>query len=684
VWPLGLQTGRIGRGVAPQPVTARGVPGVPIANVEVWQVEGQASEHPALAVLGDRDRATVELFDLDEGRAVWRTTCDGSVIGPVGGSVLCRGDNAISALALANGKPAWKHAGRFARREAGHVAVFDGDGITVLDATSGAELGHEALPAGDTFAGSCDGEVYATTSRHDLVRLGAVKWTTSLVAERLECSGDAVIVEAGGSLVAVTRFLGKQLGRIDNVRDVWPARDDPHALEVSTAWGVVHASHDLLDQTVVDLPAMGPLIASHGEHRLVRLTAGTAVLLDRQGVRAYLAMPETSAAIGERRVLAGERYFDLPAPWHGPAPRAGLAAPITLAAELRDLPAATPLDTTRAIALDGDRAIAAVALTDHEVVVATEHRLVHLALSPLAWRAPHVLPAPVTALAASNDGVAYATNDDVVIDNEIASRRIRADHLETRAHATLVRTGARTIVLDDDALPLGELPTAIATLTDGGLVVSFERGRVVARLPQAWMLPVWSLAVDGTVASIERAGDGVIAMLEDGDAYRIDRTGHATAIAGLGLGWRGEPDRVLGTAPGGPIPPNPIVAPVQPPEVYKPTDLEAAPAIATPWPPTFAAPVMPASWELSIYGLDGGLRARNDYPLTGAITPALRTAGAPLVYRAGRDVLVIDPSTGDPLRRVTLPEDAPVFSTVVDGKPLVGTILAAPLRAVVF
>jgi hypothetical protein len=494
-----------------------------------------------------------------------------------------------------------------------------------------------------------------------------------------------LLVEAGGALVAVTRALGKQGNRIDSVRDVWPSRDDAQHLEVSTAWGVVRASHDLAEQTVLPLPAMGPLIAAHGDRRLVRLTPGSAVLLDHRGVRAYLALPETSAAIGDDRVLAGDRYFDLPEPWHGPPPRAGLAAPITLAAELRDLPPATPLDLAHAVPLDGsDRTIVAAALIDREVVVATEHRLVHLVLAPLAWRAPHLLAAPVTSLAASPDGVAYATATDVVIDNEIESRHVHADHLETRAHATLVRSGSRTLVLDDDALLLGTLATSIATLTDTGLVISYERDRIVARLPHAWMLPVWSVAVDGVVASLERSGDGAIAILEDGDAYRIDRDGRAAAIAGLGLGWRGEPDVVLGSAPGGPIPPNPIVPPVQPPELYKPTDLEAAPAIATPWPPKYSAPEMPASWELSIYELSGGLRARNDYPLTGPITPALRTAGAPLVYRAGRDVLVIDPRTGDPLRRVTLPEEAPVFSTIVDGKPVVGTILAAPLRAVMF
>ena len=678
-WPLGAMTGRIGRGVAPQPATARGVAGAPVANVQVWQVDGDG---PARAVIGERDRSTVELFDLDAGHAIWRTTCDGSVIGPVGGAVLCRGDATISAISLA-GKPAWKHAGRFARAEGGRVALFDVDGITVLDATTGAEVAHAMLPPGDTFAASCDGEVYATTPRHELVRIGAAKWATSLVPARIECSGDALLVETGGALVAVTRALGKQLGRIDQVRDVWPARDDPHQLEVATAWGVVHASHDLVDQTVLPLPPMGPLIAAHGDRRLVRLTPATAVVLDQRGVRAYLALPETSAALGDDRVLAGERYFDLPRPWHGPPPRAGLAAPITLAAELRDLPPATPLDEAHAVALEGgDRTIVATALGDRELIVATEKRVVHLALAPLAWRTPHAVAAPVTALAASPEGFAYATAAEVVIDGgDFASRRVHADRLDTRAHVTLVHTGAHTLVLDDDALPYGELATSIAAVTDVGLVVAYERGRLVARLPQAWMLPVWSIAVDGVVASVERAGDGVIAMLEDGDAYRIDREGRASAIAGLGLVWRGEADVVLGTASGGPIPPNPIVPPVTPPELYKPTDLEAAPAIATPWPP---APAMPASWQLAIYELGGGLRARNDYPLTGPITPALRTAGAPLVYRAGREVLVIDPRTGDPLRRVTLPEEAPVFSAIVDGEPVVGTILAAPLRAVVF
>ena len=61
----------------------------------------------------------------------------------------------------------------------------------------------------------------------------------------------------------------------------------------------------------------------------------------------------------------------------------------------------------------------------------------------------------------------------------------------------------------------------------------------------------------------------------------------------------------------------------------------------------------------------------------------------PLVvaYGDGREVIVLDPRTGDPLRRIALPADAPpgvAFSTVVDGSPVAGTLLASPLRIVLF
>jgi hypothetical protein len=103
-------------------------------------------------------------------------------------------------------------------------------------------------------------------------------------------------------------------------------------------------------------------------------------------------------------------------------------------------------------------------------------------------------------------------------------------------------------------------------------------------------------------------------------------------------------------------------------------------------------PSLGDSWQYTLYELAGALRARNDYALPGPVAPAATRgpAGSPLAITYGpgaRDVLVLDPRNGDPLRRVHLPDDAPVgvvFSTVVDGTPVAGTLLASPLRVVLF
>src|SRR5262249_22918567 len=108
--------------------------------------------------------------------------------------------------------------------------------------------------------------------------------------------------------------------------------------------------------------------------------------------------------------------------------------------------------------------------------------------------------------------------------------------------------------------------------------------------------------------------------------------------------------------------------------------------------PIKVPPPLGDSWQLTLYELAGGLRARNDYALSVPVEPAgLRgPPGSPLVVPCGpglREVVVLDPRTGDPLRRVRLPDDAPpgaVFGTLVDGSPVAGALLAAPLRVVLF
>jgi hypothetical protein len=241
---------------------------------------------------------------------------------------------------------------------------------------------------------------------------------------------------------------------------------------------------------------------------------------------------------------------------------------------------------------------------------------------------------------------------------------------------------------------------ALAAIGEATFAFTAERGRVVARLPLAGMLAVWSIAVDGVVQALTASHDGVLVELEDGDAFRLDaRTGAVIGLPGLGLAWYASGELVTGAAIGGPIPgqaPSTIahrrITPVARrgrPNISQ-ADIDAPP-------PPFSTPIKPPpalgdSWQLTLYELTGGLRARSDYALQPPIAHvrARGPAGSPLAVVSGpglRDVLVLDPRTGDPVRRVQLPDGAPpgvVFSTVVEGTPVVGALLASPLRLVVF
>jgi hypothetical protein len=220
---------------------------------------------------------------------------------------------------------------------------------------------------------------------------------------------------------------------------------------------------------------------------------------------------------------------------------------------------------------------------------------------------------------------------------------------------------------------------------------------VVARLGIGGLLPLWSVAVAGVVRALAPSGEGVLVVLEDGDAYRIDaRTAAILALPGLGLGWLASGDIVTGYTVGGPIPgpapppPPPTAAQLlrRPLQILR-AEISAPPPMSTPIKPP---PPLGDSWQLTLYELSGGLRARSDYAFAAPVAPpaARGPPGSPLVVAYGpglREVAVLDPRTGAPLRRTRLPDDAPagaVFGTVVAGSPVAGTLLAAPLRIVLF
>jgi outer membrane protein assembly factor BamB len=297
-----------------------------------------------------------------------------------------------------------------------------------------------------------------------------------------------------------------------------------------------------------------------------------------------------------------------------------------------------------------------------------------------------------------------ATSRDGAARWEFATTNV--DAVDAGGDVVVVHDAGRITVLDArDGRPRGHVASddgalvrvAIVVLDDATLVVTAERGRVVARLGIAGLLPVWSVAVAGVVRALAPSGEGVLVALEDGDAFRIDaRTAAVVGLPGLGLAWHAAGDVVTGHTPGGPIPgleppsPPPTLGQLlrRPLQIIR-GELNTPAPMSTPIPPP---PPLGDSWQLTLYELAGGLRARNDYALASPVTPPVAggPAGSPLVVAYGpglREVVVIDPRTGDPLRRVRLPDGASpgvVFGTVVAGAPVAGTLLASPLRVVLF
>jgi putative pyrroloquinoline-quinone binding quinoprotein len=728
-WPLGRVVGHIGREVAPEPVTTLELVGddPPLRVPMPWQVPGAAARAVLSGLVGDR--YAVELVEIDRRRVAWRDikTCGAPVVGVNADVIVCADANGTHALGL-DGKPAWTTPSPFLAFTGDRVVTDAGSGkVSVRDSKTGGELEQVTLPANvtpDAVIAACDRDIFAATHEGKLMRIAAKPlWSVAVgnVAALDACDGSTVLVTVNGpALLALARDTGKLIGRIDGIRGTWPARDRADRIEVATSTGVVRMSRDLSASQILALPALGALLATHGDRRLVRATPQTAVILDARGVRAFVPLAEPAAAFGDDAILAGSwlgspaqtaRLVAIPRRWRHPLrisqdPRGGLAVP----SELRDLPPIVPLDPTAAVALAdiGKRGVAAIALDPIEpalyaVALDDGASLARFDLATHAWswhRGDACPPGTEIEVAASRAIVVCATHAGAratTRDGAPAWQRAgNVDSIAAAADVVVVRDAGGATVLDAaTGQPIGAVATAYAAALDIGgmaIVITVEANRVVARLPRVDMVPAWSIEVHGVVRALAASGDGVVVALEDGDAYRIDaRTAAISALPSIGLAWQAAGDLVTGGTGGGPVPPSPMPIAPKPklPVVYKPVDLEAAPAIATPWPPP---PPMAPSWQYTLFELDGGVRARNDYALEPPIAPATaRGDGASLLivaYGPGqRRLLVIDPVRGDPLRRIELPAEAPAnvaFSTIVDGRPVAGTILADPLRVVLF
>jgi hypothetical protein len=641
-WPLVDARGAIGREQAPQLASDAGLRGSqakPLAGVTAWQVPETALDLAVLSGTVD-GRYAVELVDIDDGRVEFRdSTCKGPVVAVLKNDAICSDGKSVQVVSLDGlATSNWSRAGvRFVAAHRLDILVERSGTLVVLDVMSIEEDAAVSVPPGvtaDSIVAYCGDALYSYGADRRLARIAGGKVTWSVALDRVTtfdgCGIDSFVVAAGSSLVALEAATGKPLGRVDGVLGHWDARSGGTDLEVSTLAGVRRWPRELTGagEPLETLP-FGELLASHGELRLVRATPSTAALLDRRGVRAFIALSAQAAALGDRALVAGAARILYPDRYARPLRfTSGRAQHVNVPAELRDLP----------------------------------------------------------------EGVDAAVVDklDPALAKELADRGWLSE--------TPIRQRSTSAELDVDGMEMR---------------VAYERGRVVAHLRDVQMVPAWSLEVRGVVANIEAVGDAVLVVLEDGDAYRVDaRTGDAIALGGISDTWFALGDLIANAGEGGPVPPRdwrPAAAadsePVEDKTNKKPAKKAAKTAAKgaakpvqaddIPTPPRLMTPVPPPagmqpSYQLTLFDPAGTLRARNDYALPPPVTPGRRAPGAPVVIESGaavREALVLDATTGDPLRRVRLPDGAipgASFSTVIDGKPIVGTLLANPVRVVLF
>ncbi len=573
---------------------------------------------------------------------------------------------------------------------------------------------------------------------------------STLEIEAIECGESILVATRPGekpqlvpaprsrTLRAIARTTGTLTGIIEQVRGWWTARDGDQ-LEVSAAGLVTRWPRDLSAAGEgLALPILGELLGARGDRRLLRATPLTAVVLDRTGVIAYVPLASSHAVLGNTSIVfatsgntigtGGLRRIAIPGRPDRvvriPPRRAGVA----VAAELRDLPAVAEIIGTPIEKPDtGKTAVTAIAIDPREPTAvyaaaldtATSQPIARADLSTRSWtwqRTDGCGSGRVLGLVLADGIVACATQGlEATIratSRDGSARWDRTldtvDSIEAAGGAVLAYHADRLTVLDaatgnilgriaspDGArmravaitTPIAEQPTAAQTW-----LVTYERGRLIARIPSASQIAVWSLVVDGVVASLAASGDGILVGLDDGDAYRVElATSSITPLPGLGLVWRATGELVTGETVGGVIPgvpvgPAPARVPLRPGQVDPTGRNPEAPDL---WIPIPAPPPLGTSWQYTLYERTGALRARNDYGLAApvSVSPTRGPAGSPITVASGaaqREILVLDPKTGNPLRRVVLPGQGLVFGTIVDGSAVAGAVLAAPLRIVVF
>lgn len=544
---------------------------------------------------------------------------------------------------------------------------------------------------------------------------------------------------AGVTLTSLSRTSGAVLARLDDITGIVRRSDD--TLLVSTRFRVTHVNRRLanLPAAAHGVPPFGRALATFGDAALVQMSAHTAMLIDVNLHTAWFELSGQSAALGSQRVIAGNRNGNLAASLHAyglpatsevTASITRHAAPLYVPAELRDLPPSVPLPVAQAVAAAGEASHwVGAALVDplhHELVYvvtmadapSAQNRagisLLDVKAKQWRWHAREACGVGTPVAIAKTDSTivcasqAYGALAASVVASD-ANGLLRwqwhgaaIDAVSAQGDAVLVHRGHIVTVLDGDTgAQRGELTLLPSTLARAALVadgrggawlVSAAGATIVVRSTKVGLVPLWTAAVHGVVASVQAFGAAALITLEDGDVYLLDLDTAAVsavptvadrvvALGDLLASESAQPDgtwqQALWRADLSPVTRNDYALNIA---VARPASAHPAvpvvPVVPGRKPPARRLPAAPA--------VPPPPRVMH-YPASASYVRSGGAAEVLLLFSATH-AAAVDAATGTPRALVTLPADATGvgFATEVDGVPRTGILLRAPLRAVLF
>ncbi len=701
----------------------------PMRVQRVWAIP----DRPLAAAAGmSRDGATVQMIDVDAGTIRWSDTnrCASPIVHTTTDRIVCAAWKGMKALDVDGGAVRWKSPLMFKAAWKRYAFGRDPEDPTrgsIIEVATGKVVVEVIAPPKQNFddvKGLCASkrgfELYSWSAaglmqRYHVARsrvwpvLVARKWRRRYgrrISKTDLCNATLLIElpspgRAERSLIAVSRKSGKVIGASVAVFGWWPARAGS-SIETATRSGVQQRSRTLkIERPLSAVRGPGRLVAQWNALRLVRGAGGTLGLLDKDGVRAWLAAPSRvqHAVITSRRLLAGSwlsppqsaaeqlTLYDLPEPGDAAVSKSPLPPPAP--ARVPYLAAKKPPRVSkvpaRVYSLDsaGREGVSHMRLSGTRLYAVTlegqpsKSRGAGIAAFDFArkkwlWHKENACPlnAFVVGLGVAGGHVVCGAHAHYPARGALVGRLIDTgerswtvsfptlDAVAAAGDVVVAIYGDRASVVDAKTGEInwsvsadnGHVPRIVPLEIDGKTrVVVVERGMIVARDGRTGQA-AWSVAFRGTVRRLRAVHRGVAVVLAAGELVVLSgRDGSDRSIGAWSPRWdlAGRADFVIDRPRG-------------------------------------------SSGEvvLRAHNLDGTERFRAAYAIEGV--PAIsgwrgQDPASPLLlvsYVYGARMYRLDPRSGALRGAYALPPRTVrgvAFSTVVGGEPVVGALLKRPL-----